>query len=224
MPLTVTFLGHSGFLFSDGRKTLAVDPFLTGNPLAKHKPADIRCDYIALTHGHDDHVGDTVAIAKANKAPVIAVNELAIHLGEKGVEKTEPGNPGGRIMTDFGYVAFTPAFHSSSYEGRYMGQPAGLVIEIAGVKIYHAGDTGLFSDMKLIGEYAHPLIACLPVGDRFTMGPALAARAAEFVKPRYAIPVHYKTFPLLTDDISEFKPEGVEVKVMEPGEQWRVPE
>jgi len=220
MPLTLTYLGHSGFLFSDGKHTLVVDPFLTGNPLAKHKPHDITCNYIALTHAHEDHFGDTPAIAKQNNATVIAAFEICNLCTELGIEKTDPGNPGGRVYTDFGYVAFTPAFHSSSYQGRYMGQPCGLVISIAGKKIYHAGDTALFSDMKLIGEIAKPDIALLPVGDRFTMGPKLATLAAEWIKPKVAIPIHYKTFPLLTDDISEFKPKGVEVKEMQPHETW----
>jgi L-ascorbate metabolism protein UlaG (beta-lactamase superfamily) len=220
MSLTITYLGHSGFLFTDGTHTLAVDPFLTGNPLAVHKPDDIDCDYIALTHGHADHFGDTPAIAKRNNATVIAAFELCDYCTEIGIEKCDPGNPGGRVYTDFGYVAFTPAFHSSSYQGRYMGQPCGLVINMGGVKVYHAGDTALFSDMKLIGEIGKPDIALIPVGDRFTMGPELATHAAEWVKPKVAVPIHYKTFPQLTDDISKFKPNGVQVKEMQPGETW----
>lgn len=222
MSVTVTYLGHSGVLLSDGKHTLAIDPFLTGNPVAVHKPADIRCDAIALTHGHADHVGDTLAIAKANRCPVIAAFELCNFVQEQGHDLIEPGNPGGRVYTDFGYVAFTPAFHSSSYEGRYMGQPCGLVINIGGMKLYHAGDTALFSDMKLIGEVAQPTVAFLPVGDRFTMGPKLATRAAEFVKPKWAVPIHYKTWPLLVSDISDFKPQGVQVKELQPGETWQV--
>ncbi len=222
MAVTITYLGHSGVLLSDGRHTLAIDPFLTGNPLAKHKPGDIECDYVALTHGHADHFGDTLALARANRATVIAAWEICNFIEEKGHAKVDPGNPGGRVYTDFGYVAFTPAFHSSSYEGRYMGQPCGLVIDIGGMKLYHAGDTALFSDMKLIGEIAKPRVAFLPVGDRFTMGPKLAKLAAEFVKPQFAVPIHYKTFPLLTSDISEFKPEGVTVKEMQPGEVWEL--
>ena len=220
MALTITFLGHSGFLFDDGKHTLVVDPFLTGNPLAVHKPDDITCDTIALTHGHEDHFGDTLPIAKRNNATIIAAYEICNFCAEQGHEKCEPGNPGGRIYTDFGFVAFTPAFHSSSYQGRYMGQPCGLIISMGGHKIYHAGDTALFSDMKLIGEIGQPDIAMIPVGDRFTMGPKLATHAAEWVKPKTVIPIHYKTFPLLTDDISEFKPNGVEVKEMQPGETW----
>lgn len=221
MTLNVTYLGHSGFLFDDGKHVLAVDPFLTGNPLARHKPADIRCQTIALTHGHGDHLGDTVAIAKANGATVIACWEIAEYLGEQGIQRVEPGNPGGRIVTEFGWVAFTQAYHSASFEGRYMGNPCGLVIQIGGVTVYHCGDTGLFSDMKLIGEIYRPQIACIPIGDRFTMGPELASKAAEWIRPKVAIPIHYKTFGLLRQNAEGFAPAGVEVKELEPGQTWR---
>ena len=224
MSLAITYLGHSGFLFDDGKHKLVVDPFLTGNPLAVHKPSDITCDFLALTHGHADHFGDTLPIAKQNNATIIAAFEICEYCSEQGVSKCDPGNPGGRVYTDFGYVAFTPAFHSSSYQGRYMGQPCGLVISMGGHKIYHAGDTALFSDMKLIGEIGKPDIAMIPVGDRFTMGPKLATYAAEWVKAKTVIPIHYKTFPLLTDDISTFTPQGVEVKEMTPGETWHCPD
>ena len=220
MGVQVTFLGHSGFLFSDGKYTVAVDPFLTGNPVAKHKPEDIRCTHVAITHGHEDHVGDAVAIAKKNDAVCIAAYEICAMLGEQGVKRTDPGNPGGRLKTEFGWIAFTHAFHSSSYKGRYMGMPCGLVISIGGATIYHAGDTGLFSDMKLIGEIYQPTIACLPVGDRFTMGPALASKAAEMIRPKFAIPMHYKTFDILRMDCREFRPAGVEVVEIEPGGTW----
>ena len=192
MPLKITYLGHSAFLFDSGKHQLAVDPFLTGNPLAVHKPDQIRCTHVALSHGHEDHIGDTVDLAKKNRAKCIACWEICNYLGELGVNPSlmEPGNPGGKIATDFGWVAFTQAFHSSSHRGRYMGQPCGLVINIGGVTVYHAGDTGLFSDMKLIGEIYHPQIAFLPVGDRFTMGPELATRAAELIKPRFVVPMH----------------------------------
>lgn len=220
MPLQITFLGHSGFLLDDGKHQLAIDPFLTGNELAKHKPADIKCQHIALTHGHEDHFGDTVAIAKANKAELIAVHEVCNYAGGKGVEKTNPGNTGGQIDTPFGYVAFTQAFHSSSHGGQYMGMPCGLIVSMGGVTMYHCGDTALFSDMRLIGDLYAPDIAAIPVGDRFTMGPEHAARAAEMIRPRVAIPVHYKTFGLLRQDIEGFEPPGIEVREMAPGETW----
>lgn len=221
MSVTITFLGHAGFVLDDSTNVLAIDPFLTGNPVATAKPADIRCTHIGLTHGHADHLGDTVEIAKANNATVIAAYEIAEYVGNQGVEKTEPGNPGGKIQTDFGWIAFTQAFHSSSYEGRYMGMPCGLVAHIGGATIYHCGDTALFSDMKLIGEIYQPDIACIPIGDRFTMGPELATRAAELIRPKVAIPIHYKTWPLLVGDIGGFQPSGVEVKEMQPGETWK---
>jgi L-ascorbate metabolism protein UlaG (beta-lactamase superfamily) len=220
MAITITFLGHAGFLFEDGTHALAVDPFLTGNPKARHKPEEIRCGYVALTHGHADHIGDTVAIAKANDATVIAAFEIAEFLGQQGVGQVSPGNPGGRIPTDFGWVAFTQAFHSSSYEGRYMGMPCGLVIHMGGVTVYHCGDTTIFGDMKLLGEIYRPDVACIPIGDCFTMGPELAARAAEMIGPKVAIPIHYNTWPPIEQDPATFRPSGVEVKVMDAGERW----
>ncbi len=222
MALSMTFLGHSGFVFDDGNHKLAIDPFLTGNPVAKAKPQDVRCSYIALTHGHEDHVGDTVSIAKTNDATVLAAYEICNYLGKQGIKKLEPGNPGGKINTDFGWVAFTQAFHSSSYQGQYMGLPCGLIVNMGGATVYHCGDTWLFGDMKLIGEIYKPDIACIPIGDRFTMGPELGTRAAEFIKPKVAIPIHYATFPgMLVPDASGFTPTGVEVKILEPGETWR---
>lgn len=220
MPVTITYLGHAGFLLESGEHRLAVDPFLTGNPLAKHKPDDLRPTGIALTHGHDDHLGDTVAIAKANDCYVFAAFEICNYLAELGVEKISPGNPGGQIETEAGFIAFTQAFHSSSTGGRYMGMPCGLIINMDGVTFYHCGDTCLFSDMKLIGEIYKPDVAMIPIGDRFTMGPELAMRAASLIKPKAAIPIHYNTWPPIEQDPATFNPPGIEVKVMKPGDAW----
>jgi L-ascorbate metabolism protein UlaG (beta-lactamase superfamily) len=221
MALDITFLGHSGFLLSDGVHTLAIDPFLTGNPVATMKAEDLTCDFVALTHGHADHVGDSLAIAQRNGANLIAAFEITEYFKEQGHDNVNPGNPGGRVTTDFGWVVFTQAFHSSSYEGRYMGQPCGLVVHMGGVTLHHLGDTGLFGDLALLGEIYQPDVACIPIGDRFTMGPALAARAAEMVGPKVAIPIHYDTWPPIAQDPADFQPAGVEVRVMRPGESWR---
>ena len=220
MGISITFLGHAGFLLSDGTHTVAIDPFLTGNPVATMKPDEVKCQSVVLTHGHADHLGDTVAIAKANDATVFGAFEIVEYMGEQEV-KGEPGNPGGKITADFGWVAFTQAFHSSSYNGRYMGMPCGAVVHMGGVTVYHLGDTGIFGDMKLLGEIYQPDIALVPTGDRFTMGPELATRAVEMIKPKVAIPMHYGTWPLLLPDASGFEPKGVEVKEMEPGETWQ---
>lgn len=222
MSLKLEFLGHSAFVLSADDVSLAIDPFLEGNPVAKKKPADIKVQHIALTHGHADHVGDTLTIAKANKATVYAAFEICNMLAEKGHETCEGGNPGGKIRTAFGYIAFTQAFHSSSYEGRYMGMPCGVVVNLGGKTVYHCGDTGLFGDMALIGEIYKPDVALIPVGDRFTMGPELGAKAAELIKPKVAVPIHFGTWPLLTSDVSGFRPKGVDVKVMMPGETIEV--
>lgn len=220
MAVNVTFLGHAGFLFQADGNTIAVDPFLKGNPVAVHEPASIGCQHIVLTHGHADHFGDTLQLAADNNATVYAAFEICEFLGSQGVTNTEPMNPGGRVNTDFGWVALTQAFHSSSYEGVYMGMPCGAVINIGGVTIYHCGDTGIFGDMRLLGEIYQPDIACVPIGDRFTMGPELATKAAEMIAPKVAIPVHYNTWPPIEQDPTTFAPSGVEVKVMNPGETW----
>ena len=218
MALDITFLGHSGFLLSDGSHDLAIDPFLTGNPVATLDAADVKVDSIVVTHGHADHLGDTVAIATRCGATVFGAFELCEHYLEgEGVKNTEPMNPGGQVKTSFGSVALTQAFHSSSYEGRYLGMPCGAVIRMGGATVYHCGDTGLFSDMKLIGEIYRPDIAMIPIGDRFTMGPAHASRAAELIGADIAIPIHYNTWPPIEQDPADFKPLGIEVRVLEPG-------
>ncbi len=223
MTVEIEFLGHASFLVRSGPHAVAIDPFLTGNPSAKKSADDIDCTHIALSHGHADHFGDTPAIAKRTGATVYAAFEICNELGEHhGVEKLEPMNPGGRVETDFGFIAMTQAFHSSSYEGRYMGMPCGVVVSIGGKTIYHTGDTALFSDMKLIGELYKPDVALICAGDRFTMGPEHAARAAEWIGAPIAVPIHFGTWPLLTSDMSGFRPEGVEARIMQPGETIRL--
>jgi L-ascorbate metabolism protein UlaG (beta-lactamase superfamily) len=219
MKVEIEFLGHSGFLLRGKEGTLAIDPFLTGNPVAVKKHGEVACDYIALTHGHEDHMGDALDISKSNNAKVIASYEICEYLETEGAH-TDPGNTGGKIATSFGWVAFTQAFHSSSYKGRYMGQPCGVVarFERENFTFYHLGDTALFSDLHLLGELYMPDVAAIPVGDRFTMGPEQGRMAAEMVRPGIAIPIHWGTFPVLAQDISAFKPGGVEVRVMKPGE------
>jgi len=218
MAVTIEALGHSGFLVSDGSHTVAIDPFLTGNPAAKRDAASIRCDAICVTHGHADHFSDVPAIARANGATVYSSFEICNFLGEQSHDKVEPGNPGGRIAAPFGFVAFTQAFHSSSLDGRYMGMPMGVVVGIGGRSIYHLGDTALFGDLRLLGELYEPDVAMVPVGDRFTMGPEHGKLAAEWVGAPIAIPIHYGTWPLLASDISAFAPSGVEVRALGAGE------
>ncbi len=220
MATTITFLGHSGFLLSDGSDTVCIDPFLSGNELATHTPDDIDCSYLALTHGHADHVGDTEEILKKTGATLISSFEICNFFGGKGFEKIEPGNPGGTVKTNFGSVTFTHAFHSSSYEGQYMGMPMGLVVKIGGMTFHHLGDTGLFTDLRMYGEIYKPDVVAVPVGDRFTMDSRLGSKAAEWTGAKVAIPIHYKTFGLLAQDISGFTPKGVEVKELAPGESY----
>ena len=221
MALELKYLGHSAFHLDDGTHKVVIDPFLSGNPLAVNKPEDIECSMILLTHGHADHIGDTVTIGKANAATVVGSYEISEWAGEHGLEAIG-ANAGGKIKTDWGWLAFTQAIHSSSYEGRYMGAACGIVLSMGGQTIYHLGDTGLFSDLKLIGEIYSPDIALVPIGDLFTMGPELATMAAEWVGAQTEVPIHYRSFPILAQDAEGFSPEGVEVKEMEPGETWSI--
>ena len=207
MP-TLTYLGHSAFLLEGDGKTVAIDPFLSGNPKASHRPEQISPQTILLTHAHSDHLGDTVAIAKRTGAAVIATAELGWWLEEQGVEGANPGNHGGTIAFDGGTVKIVPAWHTSSYEHNGSrvahGVPAGLVVRFGGKTIYFAGDTCLFGDMRLIGEEGLD-VAILPIGDHFTMGPADAVRAAEFLNAPVVIPCHYNTWPPIEQDEQAFK-------------------
>ena len=229
MP-TLTYLGHAAFLLEGEGNTVVIDPFLSGNPAASHGADQIHPQTILLTHAHNDHVGDTVAIAKRTGAKVIAINELGNWLKGQGAANAVGANHGGTVAFDGGTVKFVPAWHSSSYshEGHDVapGVPAGLVVRFAGKTIYFAGDTCLFGDMKLIGEEGLD-VAVLPIGDHFTMGPTDAVRAAEFLSAKTVIPCHYNTFPLLAQDDQAFK-KLVEERttarcaVLAPGESFEV--
>ena len=218
MGLTLTFHGQSTLLLEDSTHTLLVDPFFTSNPLATIAADDVTCTHIAVTHGHFDHFEDCESIATRCNATVYAGFEICEYLNEQGHEACEPGSIGGRIPAPFGSIAFTAAVHSSSFMGRQMGTAMGLIIEMGGVTIYSAGDTGLFGDMALIGELYSPDVAILPIGDRFTMGPEHAMRAAKLVGAPIAIPVHYDTWPPIEQDPTSFAPPGIEVRILAPGE------
>ena len=215
--LTYTYYGHSCFLLDDGKYKVLTDPFLTENPLATAKPEDIQCDFILVSHGHFDHLGQAEVIAKRTGAQVLAIPEI---LGTMDGINGHGMNVGGTVKLPFGSVKMVPAIHSCMVAG---GVAAGFVIEIGGQVVYFAGDTGLFSDMKLIGELCGVTVAVLPIGDNFTMGIKEAVVAAEFVGANKVIPVHYNTWPLIAADADEFKKQveakgKATVEVVKPGE------
>ena len=204
MTTTLTFLGHSGFQILTGGKTLLIDPFLSGNPIASVSASDLHPDFIIVSHGHGDHVGDTVEIAKRTGALVIANYEIATWLQKQGVERTHDMNVGGSCTFEFGVLKLTIAHHSSMLpDGSNGGNPAGLLLKTADGNIYHACDTALYSDMTLIGDEGLK-VAILPIGDNYTMGPEDAVRAIEFLRPETAIPCHYNTFPVIQQDASKW--------------------
>jgi len=225
----LTYLGHAAFLVEGKTHRLVIDPFLTGNPVAAAKAEQIRADFVLLTHGHGDHVGDGLTIAKANGATIIAPYELAMYCQSQGA-KVHPMHIGGSFPFPFGRVKLTIAHHGSGMEinGKmaYMGNPCGYLVTIDGRTIYHAGDTGLFLDMQLIGEMNRIDVALLPIGDNFTMGIDDAVKAVELLKPSLAIPMHYKTFGVIDQDPQEFAQKvaakGFKAKVLAFGESLEI--
>jgi len=201
MATRFCWLGHAALLFeSDGQRIL-IDPFLTGNPSAARKADDVEADFILISHGHGDHVGDAVAIAKRTGAVVVANYEIAGWFETQGVAKVHGMQHGGGFTFPFGRVKLTLAFHGSALpDGSNGGNPAGFDLTFAdGTRVYDAADTGLFGDMKLIGEGGLDL-AILPIGDNYTMGPDDALRAVKFLEPDRVFPIHYDTFPLIAQD------------------------
>ncbi len=217
------FHGHSCWEIADNGHNLIIDPFLSGNPVATVKPDQIKAQWVLVSHGHGDHWGDTPAIAKKNGATVIANFELTQYAAKLGL-KIHPLHIGGSAKFPFGWVKLTIAHHGSTLKEAddYGGNPVGILINIGGKTIYHAGDTGLFLDMKLIGEMNTLDLALLPIGDNFTMGPVDAAKAVEFLHPRKVVPMHYNTFDMIKQDPNEFaklvRAQGVDCAIVNPGE------
>lgn len=223
--MRIHYVGHSTFIIETSSHRLVIDPYFEQNPVSRMKAKDISCDFVLVSHGHDDHCADAVKLATRNDATIIANYEIAEFFAKQGA-KTHAMNPGGAHEFPFGRVKLTQAIHTSSTEvdgvNRYMGVPCGLLISADGKNIFHAGDTALFSDLKL---YARPKldVAMLPIGDNYTMGPDDALVAMGFLKPRVTIPMHYNTWPVIAQDADAFarraKRKKLKVQVMKPGEE-----
>ncbi|WZL72858.1 metal-dependent hydrolase [Clostridiaceae bacterium 35-E11] len=220
------FLGHSCFYVEEGDFKALIDPFLSNNPQASTTLSDFqKISHIFITHGHGDHLGDAVPLASQSNATIITNYEIACYLGGKELS-THPMHIGGRTKFNFGVVKMTPALHGSGIETVgglvYGGNPCGFIIEVNGKKIYHAGDTGLTMDMKLL-EVENIDVALLPIGGNFTMDIEDAVRAVEFIKPKIVIPMHYDTFPIIEADPETFKEKvkGAEVMILKPNEVYQ---
>ncbi len=228
MAVSVLYHGHSNLEIHSGGHRIQVDPFYSGNPLADVGAEAVNPTHILLSHAHGDHVGDVVAIAKRTGAAVIANYEMVLYLQKQGVTNARPMNHGGGMDFELGRATRPVAFPTSSLaDGTYGGEAAGWVIETGGKVIYFAGDTALFGDMKLIGELWKIDLACLPIGDKFTMGPGHAVKGAGMLKAKRVLPMHYNTFPGIRQDAGKFaeilKGEtGIEAVVMRAGERVEV--
>lgn len=223
MAVEIRWLGHAAFELKGGGATVLVDPFLTGNPKAAASADELEADAILLTHGHGDHLGDTVDIAKRTGAPVVAIVELAGEISGNGVEDVRDPNLGGTITFDWGWVKLVPAWHTAVTPSGTPHMPAGLLIEIGGTLVYHLGDTCLFSDLKLIAQRGDKVdVALVPIGGHYTMDRYDAVTAVEFVDPEVVIPIHYGTFPPIETDAAAFKADvesktAAQVVLLEPG-------
>ncbi|MEW5761064.1 MAG: metal-dependent hydrolase [Candidatus Thermoplasmatota archaeon] len=220
--MKIKWFGHAAFLLS-GNNVVLIDPFITDNPSAPCKWSDINCEIICITHGHQDHFGDAIKIAKKNNAVIISNHEIAEYASQSAM--VEGLNKGGSIKMKNTKITMTNAFHSSSMKETYMGEACGYIIE-SGAKIYHAGDTCLFSDMRLIGD-AGLDVAILPIGDRYTMGIDDAVSAVALLMPKIVIPMHYDTFPIIKQNPKKFKAlveaaGKAEVVILKPGEEFEV--
>jgi L-ascorbate metabolism protein UlaG (beta-lactamase superfamily) len=226
--MDIRFLGHACFELSDGDTSVLIDPFLTGNPKAAANADELSPTTILLTHGHADHIGDTVSIAKSAGVPVVAITELAGEIGDEGVDVFDP-NLGGTVEFDWGWVRLVPAWHTSTTPKGTVNTPAGMVINFGGKTVYHLGDTALFSDLSLVSRRDEIDVALMCIGGHYTMDRHDAVRAADFVQAHTVIPCHYDTFPPIETDAQAFKAdvEGKtdyesrateKVVVLEPGE------
>jgi L-ascorbate metabolism protein UlaG (beta-lactamase superfamily) len=220
----IRFLGHSCFELSDGGTRILIDPFLSGNPKAAAAPDDVEPTHVFLTHGHADHYGDTVEIAKRTGAHCVALPEIARELSGAGVEKVDTPNIGGTVEFDGGWVRLTPAWHTSTTPNGTVTVPAGLVVSLGGKVVYHLGDTALFSDLQLVKRREGEIdVALVCIGGYYTMDRHDAVAAAELVGARVVIPCHYNTFPPIEADAAAFKADvesqtDSEVVVLEPGD------
>ncbi|MBN1355760.1 metal-dependent hydrolase [bacterium] len=222
--MEITYLGHSAVFFKTDAVRLVVDPFLEGNPQAALSPSTLDVDVIVVTHGHSDHIGDTVPIAKRTGALVIAPFELAHYLEKKGC-RVHPMHIGGRREFGWGKIKLTAALHGSAVieeNGQivYTGNPCGVILTLEGKNLYHAGDTGLTYEMELIGRM-HPIdVAFLPIGDNYTMGPADAAEAVRLLNPRCVVPIHYNTWEVIEQNPESFSNQvtgNTRVEILKPG-------
>ena len=218
--MDIRFLGHAAFELTEGDTRILIDPFLTGNPKAAAKADELDPTHIFLTHGHADHYGDIVDIAKRTKPQVVAVTELAGELQEEGVENVSDPNIGGTIEFSFGWVRLTPAWHTSTTPKGMVNTPAGLVINLGGKTVYHLGDTALFSDLKLVADRDDLDVALMCIGGHYTMDRHDAVAAADLVGASTVIPCHYNTFPPIETDAEAFKSDvkASEVVILDPGQ------